>query len=127
MLWGSVIQGLQFLPEKITFFRFNFEFNFPNAFEDYFQMFNVLFRSFTVDNNIIKIDNYKFTKPWSKYFIHEVLEGCWRVIKAEGHNTKLVMSTIRLKGCFMFMVRSNSNLVKCLGQIQSGETSCSIK
>ena len=53
-------EEFDFVEIKSAFFGFRVELIFLEYFEDDFQMFQVFFRGFGVDHNVIQVDHHKF-------------------------------------------------------------------
>jgi hypothetical protein len=74
-------------------------------------MIHVIHRVATINKNIIKIDDDKFSDKRFQYLIHESHESAWCIRKTERHHHPLVKSLFSLEHSFPFISRSYTNLV----------------
>jgi hypothetical protein len=60
----------------------------------------MIFRIFTVDQNVINEDHYKFIKFLHADRVHQIHEVCWGIGKAKRHDQIFIESISVGKGCF---------------------------
>jgi hypothetical protein len=61
-------------------------------------MGNMGLPSFTINENIIKEDQYKMTEEGVEDMIHEALESGGCITQAEGNDQELIMAFMSMKG-----------------------------
>ena len=84
-------------------------------------MLQVLLPSATIDQNIIKEDQYKLPQMTPKDMIHTGLESCWRISQSKGHYQKLKMPIVTSKLCLGDILLPHLDLMVPGPQINIGE------
>lgn len=90
-------------------------------------MFRVLMFIQTIHQYIIEKDKHGSSKIRLKYLIHNQLECGRSICEPEGHDKKLVVAFVGLKGCFRDVFFLHSNMIVSGFNIQFGENLRSVQ
>jgi hypothetical protein len=86
--------------------------------ENLIYMGNMRFPSFTIDENIIKENYDKMMEKRMEDMIHEALEGGEGITQAKGHEQKLIVTLVSLKGSLRYVSFFHTYLVVARTQIK---------
>ena len=71
----------------------------------------MFFACFAVDEDIVEIDKNIFVEDLSENVIHECLEGCGCIRKAEGHDEEFVVAISSVECGFRYVLLVDADLV----------------
>ena len=75
------------------------------------QVFCILLRRLTEDQDVIQVNQHKLAKMLSKHIIHDILEGGRCISQPKCKHPELVQSQGGLEGCLGDILILDSNLV----------------
>ena len=87
-------------------------------FKDLIDSFYVtLADNFSINQDVIKVNNNKNIKFFCKNFVNVALEAGWSMKNTEKYNLVLKIAALHLESCFLLITLPNSYLIICIYQI----------
>jgi hypothetical protein len=94
---------------------------FTQSYEDYTQMFSVVFLIFRIYQDVINKYHHKLIQLGHKHRIHQVHEVCGGIGQAKGHNKILIKTVSCTESCFWNIFQMDFNLMVTRPQINLGK------
>src|SRR5438876_366432 len=87
-------------------------------------MIDVLFKCSRINNNVIEIYSYKFSKKVLEYKVHKPLESSRCIAETKRHNVEFVESLVRDERCLLLICFIHFHLPIPTGKVEGGEPVC---
>jgi hypothetical protein len=106
---------------EFTFREFGIQVVISQTLKDNMKMFNVIFKIFRIDQNIIDKNHDEFIEFWHEDRVHEIHEICRRIGKIKGHNQIFIESISGGESCFQNITWPNLYLMIPRVKVNFGE------
>lgn len=106
---------------KFHFFYVCAQYVHPQYFENFIKMLQMLFLTSTINEDVIKINNEKFTNERLEYLVHQSHENTLYIGQSKRHDKSFIKSFTSLESFFPFITKSNTNLMVSTSKINIGK------